>query len=121
MPNNFHRLTNGCSCRAGRTAFRSIQRIQPARQRIQAFADTRRVVPIPLQYVLGAVLILGGLVTAWVGPDLKDEDDPARERSPRQRLLIRLFGLALALCGVVVIGAALLGFRPPPNGAGPLF
>ena len=70
---------------------------------------------------MGTVLILGGLVTAWVGPDLPDEEHPAGERSPRERRRVRVFGLALVLCGVVVLVAALLGFRPPPSGDGPLF
>jgi hypothetical protein len=70
---------------------------------------------------MGAVLVMGGLVTAWIGPDLKDEDDPDGERSPQKRLLVRVFGLALIACGVVVFAAALLGFRAPAGGDGPLF
>ena len=77
---------------------------------------------IPVQYILGAVLVIGGLLTAWVGPDATDEDNPTGERSPRERLLIRRFGLALIICGVFVLVAATLGFRPPPsNGDGPNF
>ena len=75
---------------------------------------------VPIQYVLVSVLLAGGLLTAWVGPDLRGEDDPPGERSPRHRLLVRAFGLAVAACGAVVLVAALLGHRPPPNGDGPL-
>ena len=76
---------------------------------------------VPIQYVMGAILVMGGLITAWIGPDLKDEDDPDGERLPQKRLLLRLYGLALVSCGVVVLIAALLGFLPPPDGDGPLF
>ena len=76
---------------------------------------------IPIQYVLAAVLILGGLFTAWVGPYATDEDNPTGERTPEERRWIRWFGLAVACCGIVVLIAALMGFRPPRGADGPLF
>lgn len=67
---------------------------------------------VPIQFVSGGVLRGGGLVTAWIGPDL-NEDGLAASRTPRQRLMIRLSGIALAAYGLALIVAALLGFHPP--------
>jgi Mn2+/Fe2+ NRAMP family transporter len=75
---------------------------------------------IPVQYVLGAILLVAGLVTAWAGPYATDEDNRTGERTPQERRRIRWFGLAIAVCGVAVLIATLLGFRAKQGGDGPL-
>ena len=66
-----------------------------------------------IQYVIAAVLIVGGAVTAWAGPDLGVRED-GTPFPPGERRLVRLFGIALIVCGVVVLIASLFGFRGQP-------
>ena len=66
-----------------------------------------------IQYVIAGVLIVGGAVTTWIGPDLEVRDD-GTPIPPGERRWMRLFGVTLLLCGVVVLAATLLGFRAQP-------
>jgi hypothetical protein len=76
---------------------------------------------VPIDYVFSTVMILGGLVTAWLGPNLKDADDPPTGPSPRKKLFIRIFGVGLVVGGIILLRATILGIQPPPGGDGPLF
>jgi hypothetical protein len=66
-----------------------------------------------VQYVITAVLIVGGAVTAWAGPELGVREDGA-PFPPNERRWVRIFGIALVACGVVVLVATVLGFRGQP-------
>lgn len=63
---------------------------------------------------------MGGVATVWVGPDLPDEDNPNRERSRWERLMIRVLGVAFITVGIVLILDGILGAGPTPGGDGPL-
>ena len=66
-----------------------------------------------VQYVIAGVLIVGGAVTAWAGPDLGVRED-GTPFPPAEKKWVRWFGLALVACGAVVLVATLLGFRGQP-------
>ena len=66
-----------------------------------------------IQYVIAAVLLLGGSFTAWAGPVYGVGDD-GRRFSAAERRRVRLYGIGLAVCGLVVLMATLLGFRGEP-------
>lgn len=59
-------------------------------------------------YFIAAILILGGAVTAWVGPDLGSCEDGTPFPTEEKRW-VRIFGFSLVFCGVGVV-VALLGF-----------
>lgn len=63
---------------------------------------------------------MGGVATAWFGPDLPDEDNPGRNRSRWERLMIRVLGVAFITVGTVIILDGIWGARPGPGGDGPL-
>jgi hypothetical protein len=54
-------------------------------------------VDIPVQSIVGAVPVIGGLLTAWVGPDATDEDNPTGELSPRKMPAEQCSGLGGAV------------------------
>ena len=66
-----------------------------------------------IQYVISGVLLVGGAITAWMGPDLEARED-GTPLSPGQRRWMRVFGVVLLVCGAVVLVATLLGFRGQP-------
>ncbi len=66
-----------------------------------------------IQYGIAAVLIVGGAVTAWAGPDLGVREDGS-PFPPGERWWVRAFGIVLVACGVVVLTATLCGFHGQP-------
>jgi hypothetical protein len=68
------------------------------------------------------VLILGGLVALWIGPDVggKREDGTPGPATPAQLFRIRLFAIGCILCGALLLIAKLLGFPFGPE-HGPRF
>jgi len=66
-----------------------------------------------IQYVLGLVLLVGGSVTAWFGPEFGVRED-STPYPPNEHRRLRQFGAALMVCGAVVLVATLLGFRGQP-------
>jgi len=66
-----------------------------------------------IQYVIAGVLLVGGALTAWAGPDLGVRED-GTPFPPDERRWVRAFGLALVACGAAVLTATLLGFRGQP-------
>lgn len=66
-----------------------------------------------IQSMIAGVLILGGVVTAWIGPEYGVRED-GTPFPPKERRWVRLFGIGLAACGVVVLVATLLGSRGQP-------
>ncbi len=65
------------------------------------------------QYLIAAVLLVGGAVTAWAGPDVGVRDD-GTPFPPGEGRWVRLFGISLMVCGAVVLAATALGFRGQP-------
>jgi hypothetical protein len=66
-----------------------------------------------VQYVIAGVLLLGGAVTAWAGPELGVREDGS-PFPPGERKWVRRFGFGLMVCGAVVLAATALGFRGQP-------
>jgi hypothetical protein len=66
-----------------------------------------------IQYVIAVVLLVGGAVTAWLGPDYGVRED-GTPFPPGERQWVRMFGIGLMACGAVVLAATLLGFRGQP-------
>jgi hypothetical protein len=65
--------------------------------------------------LIAGVLLVGGAVTAWIGPDLGVRED-GTPFPPGERPWVRAFGIALVVCGAAVLLATLLGFRGQPLG-----
>jgi hypothetical protein len=65
------------------------------------------------QYAFAAMLIMGGIATVVVGPDVGGEkpDGTPGPVPEHQRIWMRLFGVGCILCGVFLLIATLLGFR----------
>lgn len=63
--------------------------------------------------MIGGVLLLAGAVTAWLGPThgVREDGTPF---PPSERRWVRLFGIAVSVCGAVLLVATLLGFRGQP-------
>jgi hypothetical protein len=66
-----------------------------------------------IQYVIAGVLLVGGAVTVWAGPDLGVRED-GTPFPPGERRWVQAFGVCLMVCGAVVLAATLLGFRGQP-------
>jgi hypothetical protein len=66
-----------------------------------------------VQKLIARMLLVGGAVAAWAGPDhgVREDGTPL---SPGERHLVRLFGFGLVACGAVVLVATVLGFRGEP-------
>jgi hypothetical protein len=64
-------------------------------------------------YVYSVVLILGGVATVLVGPDVggEKEDGSPGPVPPRQRFWVRAFGMACIAGGTFLLVATLLGVR----------
>lgn len=65
------------------------------------------------QYFIAGVLLVGGAVTAWLGPELGVREDGA-PFPPNERRWVRLLGIGLMVCGAFVLVATILGFRGQP-------
>jgi hypothetical protein len=65
------------------------------------------------EYVIAGILLVGGAVTVWAGPDLGVRED-GTPFPPGERRWVRLFGVGLMVCGAGVLAATLLGFRGQP-------
>ena len=65
--------------------------------------------------VLLTVMIMGGLVTAWIGPDVggEREDGTSGPVPEGQRFWIRAFGVACVVGGVVLLVITALGLQGP--------
>jgi hypothetical protein len=70
----------------------------------------RKKAQMDIQYVISAVLIVGGTFTAWAGPEMGVREDGSR-LPPNEKIWVRRFGISLAICGLFVLVATLLGFR----------
>jgi hypothetical protein len=66
-----------------------------------------------IQYVIAGVLLVGGAVTAWAGPDYGVHED-GTPFPPDERKWVRYFGIGLMVCGLVLLVATALGFRGQP-------
>jgi hypothetical protein len=63
-----------------------------------------------IQYVIAGVLLVGGAVTAWLGPDYGVRED-GTPFPPGERRWVRAFGIGFMICGAFVLAATVLGFR----------
>jgi hypothetical protein len=70
-----------------------------------------------VQYIMASVLIMGGIATVVVGPDVGGENPDGTNGpvKPEHRIWMRLFGVGCIVCGVILLIATLLGFRAPPG------
>jgi hypothetical protein len=66
-----------------------------------------------IQYAIALVLLVGGAVTAWAGPEFGVHENGS-PFPPGERWWVRAFGIALIACGAVVLVATLLGYRGQP-------
>jgi hypothetical protein len=69
-----------------------------------------------IQYAIATMLILGGVVTVWIGPDVAGEkpDGTSGPVAPEKRFWVRAFGIGCVVCGMALLVATLLGFRGEP-------
>ncbi len=61
------------------------------------------------------MLILGGLLAVWIGPEVggeREHGSPGPVR-PQERFWMRAFGVGCVICGAILLIATLLGFRAP--------
>jgi hypothetical protein len=77
---------------------------------------------VDVQYGFAAILILGGALTIWIGPDVAGEN-PDGSNAPvpeKDRWMVRAFGAGCVACGVFLLVMTALGFRGPPAEGPPI-